>query len=83
MSTTSKVAGTALVPKGGEDISRLVEARRGKNFFYHRKNSLMRYKLYIAYEINANIPEVIIALSIISPAFSAQFGKIIIINIKI
>jgi len=27
MSTTSKVAGTALVPKGGEDISRLVEAQ--------------------------------------------------------
>jgi len=32
MSLTSKVAGTSLVPKGGEDISRLVEARRGKNF---------------------------------------------------
>jgi len=45
MSTTSKVAGTALVPKGGEHISRLVEARRGKNFFYHRKNSLMRYNI--------------------------------------
>jgi len=40
---TSKVAGTALVPKGGEDISRLVETHRCKNFFYHRKNSLMRY----------------------------------------
>jgi len=45
MSTTSKVAGTSLVPKGGEDIFRLVEARRGKNFFYHRKNSLMRYNI--------------------------------------
>ena len=47
MSPTSKVAGTALVPKGGEDISRLVEARRGKNFFYHRKNSLMRYNVIV------------------------------------
>ena len=47
MSHTSKVAGTALVPKGGEDISRLVEGAQGKNFFYHRKNSLMRYNIFI------------------------------------
>jgi len=29
MSPTSKVAGTALVPKGGEHISRLVEGAQG------------------------------------------------------
>jgi len=44
MSHTSKVAGAALVPKGGEDISHLVETRRGKKIFLQSKNFLlMRY----------------------------------------
>jgi len=44
MSPASKVADTALVPKGGEHISRLVETRRGKKIFLQSKNFLlMRY----------------------------------------
>jgi len=44
MSLTSKVAGTSLVPKGGEHISRLVETHRGKKIFLQSKNFLlMRY----------------------------------------
>jgi len=47
MSPTSKVAGTSLVPKGGEHISRLVEAHSGKKIFLQSKNFLlMRYNLY-------------------------------------